>query len=79
MSNGQKWRKHLTRRETSEYLLEVYGISRTHGTLAKLACIGGGPSFRKAGSRTTLYERAEVDRWANEILGPEQSSTSAAA
>ena len=39
----------LNRREASQYLLEHHGIKRAPGTLAKLACLGGGPLYRLAG------------------------------
>ena len=61
--------------EASKYLEAVHCVTRAPNTLNKLACIGGGPAFRKAGARTRLYDRAELDRWALEILGPELSST----
>lgn len=61
--------------EASKYLEEVHGLRRAPNTLNKLACIGGGPLFRKAGARTRLYDRAELDRWAEEILGPEYASS----
>lgn len=54
--------------EASEYLQLVHGITVAPATLAKLASIGGGPSFHKA-LRTPLYPRAELDRWAQERLG----------
>jgi hypothetical protein len=43
--------------------------------LAKLAVIGGGPVFRKAG-RNPVYEPSELDRWAEARVGPPQRSTS---
>jgi hypothetical protein len=58
----------LRRREASAYLDSEHGISCAPATLAKLACIGGGPAFHKAG-RTPLYPREELDRWAKERLG----------
>jgi len=69
----------LTRSDASSYLRERHGISRTVGTLAKLAVIGGGPSFRKVGARGVLYEVAELDRWAESIISAPRNSTSAAA
>ena len=42
---------------------------------ARLAVIGGGPVFRKAG-RYPLYEPSELDRWAEARIGPPQRSTS---
>ena len=68
----------LRRREASEYLAFAHGITFAPTTLAKLACVGGGPSFHKAG-RWPLYPIAELDRWANARLGRLVSSTSEAA
>ena len=65
----------LNRKEASNYLLAKHGIRRSCGTLAKLACIGGGPRFRKAG-RTPLYTPSNLDAWANEISSPLVRSTS---
>jgi hypothetical protein len=44
-------------------------------TLAKLASVGGGPVFRKAGV-AALYEAEALDAWALGKIGPEQASTS---
>jgi len=43
--------------------------------LAKLACLGGGPEFRKAGP-AALYEPAALDAWALGKIGGPQKSTS---
>jgi|GEM_PF-5325987 len=51
----------LKRTEASIYLMRRHGISRTPGTLAVL---GGGPSFRKVGSRTVLYDVEALEAWA---------------
>ncbi|MER9212379.1 hypothetical protein NKI54_09925 [Mesorhizobium sp. M0663] len=69
----------LTRAEASLYLRERHGISRSNGTLAKLAVIGGGPAFRKAGTRRVVYDVSELDRWANSVTSEPMASTSAAA
>ena len=37
----------LRRRAAGEYLKQKYGFG-SEKTLAKLACLGGGPEFRKA-------------------------------
>lgn len=66
----------LKRIEASTYLLCRHGISRTPGTLAKLAVVGGGPSFRKVGARTVLYDVDALDTWATALLGPAVNSTS---
>ena len=65
----------LRRKQASKYLQEKWGISRTHGTLAKLAVVGGGPKFQYA-NRTPLYPVEELDGWAESILSPLKSSTS---
>ncbi len=55
----------LSRVDASEYLKQRHGISRTSGTLAKLAVIGGGPKFRRSvGARPVVYDVAELDAWA---------------
>lgn len=52
----------LRRKNASQYLLENYGCY-TEATLAKLACIGGGPKFRKLG-RYPVYTPDDLDKWA---------------
>jgi hypothetical protein len=59
----------------SEYLFKEHGVSLSPATLAKLAVIGGGPSFRKDGP-FPLYERAGLDTFATVRLGPLRASTS---
>lgn len=64
----------LRRDQAAAYLRSRYG----HGsvkTLAKLACLGGGPEFRKAGSMV-LYEPEKLDEWALSRIGRPQLSTS---
>ena len=67
--------RRLRRVEASTYLKLKWGISRTPGTLAKLACQGGGPRFELA-NRTPLYPEPELDDWAESLLTPLRSSTS---
>lgn len=69
----------LNRSDASEYLLKRHGISRSANTLNKLACVGGGPAFRKVGTKYVAYDVEELDRWAGEILGSPRRSTSEAA
>jgi hypothetical protein len=66
----------LSRKDASEYLNMKHGISRTAATLAKLACIGDGPVFRKVGSKTVAYDVMELDAWANVKLGEPLKHTS---
>lgn len=66
-----------TREQASEYLRARFGIPRSPATLAKLAVIGGGPRFHKAGRRA-LYPREALDAWARALLGETIGSTSEA-
>jgi hypothetical protein len=65
----------LNRKAASKYLLDMHGVSRTHATLAKLATVGGGPVFRKFGSRP-LYEPADLDAWVLANISEPLRSTS---
>ncbi len=65
----------LRRAEASVYLKERHGIDRAAQTLAKLACIGGGPNFRHFG-RVPLYSPADLDAWAASLLSPAKSFAS---
>jgi len=55
-------------------LRQRWGIERAPGTLAKLAVVGGGPRFRKAG-RVPLYAPVDLDAWARELLGEPVATT----
>lgn len=52
----------LTRREAAEFISTHYGPFSPN-TLAKLACIGGGPEFEKFG-RAPIYRRGKLVQWA---------------
>ncbi|WP_246694851.1 hypothetical protein [Methylobacterium sp. WL6] len=65
----------LRRWEASRYLLNEHGIEMAIATLAKLACLGGGPPFQKAG-RVPLYPVDLLDEWALARLGRVVRSTS---
>jgi hypothetical protein len=64
----------LRRKDAGGYLKNKYGFGAER-TLAKLACLGGGPEYRKGGS-TVLYEPAKLDEWALRKIGKPQRSTS---
>jgi hypothetical protein len=64
----------LRRRAAAEYLKSRYGFC-SERTLAKLACLGGGPQFRRAGS-IVLYEPDALDRWALAKISDPLASTS---
>jgi len=68
-------RHFLRRSDAATYITERYGFPCPRQWLAKLAVIGGGPVFRKAG-RYPVYEPGELDRWAGARIGPRQRSTS---
>jgi hypothetical protein len=65
----------LRRADAARYLREAYGIPCVATTLAKYACIGGGPAFRKAG-KFPIYSRDDLDAWAKQRLGEPVRSTS---
>jgi len=67
----------LDRREAAAYLTKQ-GLKVSPNTLMKLACIGGGPTFRKFGVRV-VYEMADLDSWAKQRLSAPLRSTSEAA
>jgi hypothetical protein len=66
-------KRDMTRAETAQYITEHW-FPCSPKTLAKLAVIGGGPAFRKAG-RVPLYSEASVDGWAESRIGPLVRST----
>lgn len=68
-------RRFLRRAEAAVYVTETYGFPCSKQWLAKLAVIGGGPVFRKAG-RYPIYQSEDLDRWAQARIGPAQKSTS---
>lgn len=66
--------KFLRRAEAAAYLKEQYGVG-TAATLAKLACHGGGPLYRKLG-RFPVYAAADLDAWAQSRISNKIGSTS---
>ena len=68
-------RRFLRRADAARYVETTYGFPCSRQWLAKLAVIGGGPIFRKAG-RTPLYARRDLDGWAHARIGAPQRSTS---
>jgi hypothetical protein len=72
-----KLERHVRRSVAATYIETTYGIPVSPKTLAKWACIGGGPAFRKAG-RIPLYPISGLDAWAQSKLGPLVRSTSEA-
>jgi hypothetical protein len=68
-------RRFLRRADAAAYVNKRYGFPCSRQWLAKLAVIGGGPTFHKAG-RFPIYAPADLDTWAQARIGPAQSSTS---
>jgi hypothetical protein len=66
--------QYLRRFAAGEYLQKTYGFCSAK-SLAKLATIGGGPRFHKAGI-AVLYTKADLDEWALGKIGGPQASTS---
>ena len=65
----------MRRAEAASYLRGAHGLPCTPATLAKYACIGGGPAFCKVG-KFPIYSRDDLDAWANRRLGRRVYSTS---
>ncbi len=66
----------LRRKAAGEYLKSKYGFGSAK-TLAKLATLGGGPEFHKAGP-AALYAPQALDEWALAKIGGARRSTSEA-
>jgi hypothetical protein len=75
--NDQSARLFLRRADAAAYIRNKYGFPCSKQWLAKLAVIGGGPKFRKAG-RFPIYAPAHLDEWACTRIGPVVGSTSEA-
>ena len=65
----------LRRVEAARYIEDRWGYPCSPLTLAKLAVIGGGPPFRKAG-RYPLYDPPHLDEWVRSKLSRVVKSTS---
>lgn len=66
--------KRYRRVDASLYLKELWGISRTPNTLAKLAVTGGGPEIEYDG-RIPTYTEPSLDAFAESVLSPPVCST----
>jgi hypothetical protein len=60
---SQSYPLNMRRADAARYIRENHGIPCSPATLAKYACLGGGPAFRKAG-RFPVYSRDDLDVWA---------------
>jgi len=66
--------RYLRRADAAQQMRSKWGLPCSAKYLAKLAVIGGGPAFRKAG-RIPLYRPADLDRWAESRLSRPVHST----
>jgi hypothetical protein len=70
--------RRLDRKQAAQ-LLTDRGYRTAPATLAKLACIGGGPTFESFGRRP-LYRQADLLAWARaRTTGPRRSTSEAGA
>jgi hypothetical protein len=67
--------RYLRRVDAARYVESSYGFPCSPRWLAKLAVVGGGPVFRKAG-RMPIYAPADLDGWAQSRIGAPKKSTS---
>lgn len=67
--------RYLRRADAASYVQTSYGFPCSPQWLAKLAVVGGGPLFHKAG-RTPLYAPSDLDAWARARIGRPRQSTS---
>lgn len=65
----------LRRKDAAKYVQDEHGQPCSPKTLAKLAVVGGGPAYRKAG-KFPLYEPDDLDEWALAKLSPKMRSSS---
>ena len=66
---------YLRRRDAARYVTETSGMPCSPNWLAKLAVVGGGPLFRKAG-RFPLYDADDLDDWIESRLSSPRRTTS---
>jgi hypothetical protein len=66
--------RRFRRKEASAYLKEVWGLDYSPKTLAKLACIGGGPEIEYAG-RIPTHTEPGLDNFARAKLSPPVRNT----
>lgn len=67
--------RYFRRAEAAHYVRETWGMPCSAKWLAKLAVVGGGPIYRKAG-RFPLYTADDLDNWSASRLGAARRSTS---
>jgi hypothetical protein len=68
--------RYRRRADAARYVRETWGLPCSPSWLAKLAVVGGGPVFRKAG-RFPIYTDDDLDSWCQRRIGAPRCSTSA--
>ena len=72
--NPSKEVRRFRRKDASIYLKETWGIEYAPRTLAKLACVGGGPEMEYA-ARFPTYTQPALDAFARAKLSPPVRNT----
>lgn len=67
--------RYLRRKAAAEYVVVKWGMPCSSRWLAKLAVVGGGPVYRKAG-RFPIYAPTDLDAWAEQRISAPRRSTS---
>lgn len=67
--------RYFRRTAAAQYVRDTWGMPCSTKWLAKLAVVGGGPIYRKAG-RFPLYSHEDLDSWAESRLSAPRRSTS---
>jgi hypothetical protein len=69
-----EYERRLDRKQSAQFLTER-GYRTAPATLAKLACIGGGPAFESFGRRP-LYRESDLLAWVQaRTTGPRRSTS----
>jgi hypothetical protein len=74
LQNTEPQERPLRRNEAAAFIRENFNLPCSPRTLAKLACVGGGPPFHTG--RFPLYPVAGLREWAEAKIGPLVKSTS---
>lgn len=70
-------KRYLRREDAAQHVRDTWGIPCSTNWLAKLACVGGGPTFRMAG-RFPIYAPVDLNFWAAARISDPRRSTSEA-
>ena len=68
---------YFTTPEAAEFISDNF-FPTSPKSLAKWRCVGGGPRFRKVGSRKIIYDRADLIAWAEGRISPAFANTTEA-